>query len=285
MLYILFSITCNILVSIFLKLAKRYEVDVRQAVMWNYSIAAVLTWLFLKPQLTDLQLQNTPWAVYISLGILLPALFVVIALCIRHTGIVRTDVAQRLSLLIPIFASFIIFQEELSPLKITGIAVGFAAIICSIPWNSSESTAADSYGWIYLLIVFIGMGFIDVLFKQIAGSGVPFSTSLLFIYSLAFILSLGGIFILSAAKKLQFSWKYLIPGWILGITNFGNILFYLKAHQAIADRPSLVFASMNIGVIAAGSLVGLWLFNEKLSRLNKIGIFLAFAAIFIIFNS
>lgn len=286
MLYILFSITCNILVSIFLKLAKRYEIDVRQAVMWNYSIAGVLTWLFLEPKFADFQLQTIPWAVYISLGILLPALFVVIALCIRYTGIVRTDVAQRLSLLIPIFASFIIFQEELSPLKIIGIGIGFAAIICSIPWGSSKNTVkTNSHGWIYLLVVFIGMGFIDVLFKQIAGSGIPFSTSLLFIYSLAFILSLAGIFILSAAKKLQFSWKYLIPGWLLGIANFGNILFYLKAHQAIADRPSLVFATMNIGVIAAGALVGLWLFNEKLSLLNKIGIFLAFAAIFIIFNS
>jgi drug/metabolite transporter (DMT)-like permease len=69
---------------------------------------------------------------------------------------------------------------------------------------------------------------------------------------------------------------------MLGIANFGNILFYLKAHQAEASRPSLVFSAMNIGVIAAGSLVGLWLFNEKLSRLNKAGIVLAVISILVI---
>jgi multidrug transporter EmrE-like cation transporter len=39
---------------------------------------------------------------------------------------------------------------------------------------------------------------------------------------------------------------------------------------------------MNIGVIALGSLVGLWLFKEKLSRLNYMGIGLAVLAILLI---
>jgi multidrug transporter EmrE-like cation transporter len=39
---------------------------------------------------------------------------------------------------------------------------------------------------------------------------------------------------------------------------------------------------MNIGVIALGSLVGLWLFKEKLSRLNYMGIALALLAIVLI---
>jgi hypothetical protein len=31
--------------------------------------------------------------------------------------------------------------------------------------------------------------------------------------------------------------------------NFGNILFYLKAHQDFSESPSTVFAGMNLGVI------------------------------------
>ncbi|MFD2146525.1 hypothetical protein [Mucilaginibacter antarcticus] len=47
MLYILLSICCSVIVSVMLKLAKRYQVDVVQAVMWNYVVAIALTWLFL----------------------------------------------------------------------------------------------------------------------------------------------------------------------------------------------------------------------------------------------
>jgi hypothetical protein len=43
-------------------------------------------------------------------------------------------------------------------------------------------------------------------------------------------------------------------GGLVGAFNFGNILFYLKAHQAFADNPSTVFAAMNMGVIILGVL-------------------------------
>lgn len=285
MVYILLSITCNIIVAILLKQARRYEIDIKQAIVWNYSIAALLTWIFYTPELRGLDFQSLPLGIYVTLGVLLPALFVVIGVSIRETGIVRTDVAQRLSLLIPVFAAFVLFNEDLSPIKAGGIFVGFIAVICSIPWGTKADSKTGKGGWIYLLIVFLGMGLIDVLFKQIAVLKVaPFTTSLLVIYCLAFFLSIVTLLFLSF-KKAVFSVKHLVAGCILGIFNFGNILFYLKAHQAESDRPSLVFSAMNIGVIAAGSLVGLWIFNEKLSRLNKAGIVLAIISILIIFNS
>ena len=73
-----------------------------------------------------------------------------------------------------------------------------------------------------------------------------------------------------------------VVGWILGVANFGNILFYLKAHQALAGKPSTVFSAMNIGVVTLGAIVGLLIFKEKLSALNKLGIVLAIVAIVII---
>jgi drug/metabolite transporter (DMT)-like permease len=283
MIFILLSICCNVIVSILLKLARRYEVDVKQAIAWNYSIAAALTWFFFKPELSNLRLPDLPFPVYLTLGILLPSLFVVIAGSVRYTGIVRTDVAQRLSLLIPVFAAFILFSENLSPLKFSGISIGIAAVICSIPWEIKSEKKASSFGWIYLLVVFVGMGIIDVLFKQVAVfKKVPYTSSLQIIYIIAFVVSIIFLLFLFLTKKAKFEWKHVFSGWMLGIANFGNILFYLKAHQAEASRPSLVFSAMNIGVIAAGSLVGLWLFNEKLSRLNKAGIVLAVISILVI---
>ena len=64
--------------------------------------------------------------------------------------------------------------------------------------------------------------------------------------------------------------------------NFGNILFYVRAHQAMPDSPAVVFASMNIGVVVLGTLVGVLGFGEKTSRLNRIAIALAVLAIALI---
>src|ERR1700760_3266809 len=103
MVYILLSICCSVVVSVLLKLARRYQIDVYQAITWNYSMAIILTLIFLKPHLHNLQ--AAPVYIYSLLGVLLPVLFVVMASAIRYTGIVRTEIAQRLSLVIPIISA------------------------------------------------------------------------------------------------------------------------------------------------------------------------------------
>lgn len=276
MIYIFLSVCCSVFVSVLLKLAKRYEIDTRQAITWNYTIAALLTWIIYKPEIPEISV------VYISLGILLPSLFVILALSIRYTGIVRTDIAQRLSLFIPVLASFFLFSETQSVLKIAGIFIAFTAIIFSIPWQKHDSK--NSRNWLYPLIVFIGMGVIDILFKQIAKTtSVPFTSSMIIVFPLAFLLSISYLLYLYLRDKMKFRLVNLICGWILGIANFGNIIFYLKAHQALSNSPSLVFSSMNIGVILLGSATGVFIFKEKLSRLNYWGIVLALISIAVLY--
>lgn len=269
------------MVSILLKLAKRYHIDVLQAITWNYSTAIFLTWLIFKPNLhQQLYIHSN---IYLSVGILLPVLFLIIAASVRVTGIVRTDVAQRLSLVIPIIASFLLFTEALNILKIIGIIGGIIAILCTIPWNQRSAGRAGKMTWVYLLIIFVGIGIIDVLFKQIAlFKDVPYTTSLFVIFILSFIVSAIILLVQILRKKTKFSWPHILIGWFLGLANFGNIIFYIKAHKALADSPLTVFAAVNIGVIITGAVVGLAVFKEKLSLVNKIGLVLAIIAIVII---
>ena len=285
MLYIFFSICCSVIVSIMLKLAKRYHIDVYQAITWNYSTAVLLTWIFLRPGFNGIR--DAPVFTYLLLAALLPSLFVILAVSVKLSGIVLTDIAERLSLVISILAAFLLFGEEISGLKFAGILLGFAAIICTIPWQKKNGgKQAHPKAWLYLLTVFAGMGLVDVLFKQIAAfKTISYGTSLFIVFVLAFIFSLAGLFYQVIAKKMRFSWPHIFIGWILGIANFGNILFYLKAHKALAKQPSVVFSAMNIGVIVFGALAGLIIFREKLTLLNKAGLLIAVAAIIIIANS
>jgi drug/metabolite transporter (DMT)-like permease len=280
MIFILISVCFSVLVSVLLKLAKRYDIDNRQAIAWNYTIAGLLTWLIYKPEIPSMN--ESIYPVYFILGFLLPSLFVILGLSIRYTGIVKTDIAQRLSLFIPVIASFLLFYEEQSTLKIIGISIAFLAIIFSIPWQK-EINAKKSF-WIYPVLVFIGMGIIDTLFKQIAKTTtIAFTSSLLVVFMIAFVVSFSYLLYLYLFKNIKFTLINMACGWILGIANFGNILFYMKAHQDLAKQPSLVFSTMNIGVILLGSAVGVFIFREKLSRLNYVGILLAIISILFLY--
>ncbi|MEO5830484.1 MAG: EamA/RhaT family transporter, partial [Rhodanobacter sp.] len=78
---------------------------------------------------------------------------------------------------------------------------------------------------------------------------------------------------------IRFNARSAVAGLLLGLANFGNILFYLYGHRALPQHPALVFASMSIGVVALGAVVGLLLFRERLSGLNLAGVGLAVIAI------
>ncbi|MBB5440773.1 multidrug transporter EmrE-like cation transporter [Pedobacter sp. AK017] len=282
MIFLFFSICCSVTVAVLLKLARRYKIKIVQAVTWNYLFAIVLSLIFYKPSFSEL-ISAPINSVYIALGILLPVVFWFLAGSIRGIGIVKTDIAQRLSLFIPILASYFIFKEQFNTMKIAGLAVGFVAIFFTLYKKTAQKN--QGLNWLYPILVFLGFGVIDILFKKIAQiTVIPYTSSLIVVFILAFILSLASIFYLSVVKKQKLEFINFVCGCILGFFNFFNILFYLKAHRAMADNPSIVFAAMNMGVIIAGSLVGIFIFKEKLNKLNYWGLFLALMAIVLITN-
>ncbi len=282
MIFVLFSILCSVLVSIILKLARRYEINTTQLIAWNYPTALLLNVLFYRPDIGAISFNAANTSLYLTLGFLLPALFLAIAASIRYTGIVRTDIAQRVSIFIPLIAAFVIFNEDPSMRSLLGIGLGLLAIFLSIQWGADRGKAGRKY-WVYPMIIFFGMGLIDILFKQVAQhQEVPYTTSVFFIFLIALLISFAYIGIRIFRRKESFSLGSMVWGVGLGIFNFGNILFYMKAHRAIPENPSVVFSAMNVGVIALGALVGLLIFKEKLSTLNKFGILLAVISILII---
>ena len=97
--------------------------------------------------------------------------------------------------------------------------------------------------------------------------------------ALAFPVALGLAVTLSRRAGRRFTARSLAGGLLLGLLNVGNILCYLRAHQALPHDPALVFALMNLGVVALGTLVGTLAFGERLGRLNAVGVLLAAVAI------
>jgi drug/metabolite transporter (DMT)-like permease len=279
MIYILISICCSVTVAVLLKLARRYKINIIQTVTWNYLFAIILGYFFFKPQISDLVVVPAP--IYIALGILLPVIFWFLAASIKNIGIVKSDIAQRLSLFIPILAAYFIFHEQMSNLKLFGLFIGLLAILLTLVKKQKGNQATTN--WIYAIVVFLGFGVIDILFKKLAqAQAIPYTSSLIIIFAIAFLVSILSICYEVFYKKQQLALVNFLFGGVLGLFNFGNILFYLKAHQALAQHPSTVFAAMNIGVIILGSVIGITLFKEKFSRINYVGLTLALGSILII---
>ncbi len=299
LLYLLASVACSVAVAAMLKLARRWQVDVRQAILANYAVAALLCWLMLRPDPAALLTPQTPWLVLAALGVLLPSGFMAMALAVRHAGVVRSDAAQRLSLFIPLLAAFLLFGEPPSARKLGAIALAFGALFfllrrtggsggATAPAEGARETsvlavavstaaaAADRRAiWLWPLAVWVAYGVVDILFKQMARAGTAFAGGLLLAFALAGALTLAYLL----WRRVRWAPRHLAAGMALGVLNFTNILTYIRAHQALPEHPALVFASMNMGVITLGTLVGAVVFREPLTRLNGLGLALALAAI------
>ena len=281
MLYLILSIFCSVSVGALFKISRRYTVNNLQIVGFNYVFALLFCLITFTPDLAAID-TTAPFIVYGSLGILLPVVFLFLIASIASIGIAKTDAAQRLSLFIPILAAWFIFGEVFSTYKVVGILIGFLGLFFILSKPSTTSTS----NWKYPVFVFLGFGIIDILFKKIAlYTVVPYTTSLFVVFAIALVVILVPIGYELGTKKQTITSRNVLFGFLVGLFNFGNILFYLKAHKAFSESPSTVFAGMNMGVIILGSLIGIFAFQDKLSKRNYTGLVLALIAIIIIVKS
>src|SRR5690606_15094400 len=107
-------------------------------------------------------------------------------------------------------------------------------------------------------------------------------SAMFIIFAMAMLVAFGMLLYFLGVEKQRFSIPAVGYGIVLGTFNFCNILFYMKAHRALPENPSVVFTGMNIGVISLGALVGVLFFKERLSRLNYLGIVLSMVSVLII---
>ncbi|MFZ7142232.1 EamA/RhaT family transporter [Avibacterium avium] len=280
--YLFLAIACSVAVSVLLKVARKFNVVIEQAIAFNYLVALLLSYFLLQPDFqgqgfTDFIVQNENSAIFLSLGLLLPSVFIIMSKAVEFAGIVRSDAAQRLSLFLPILAAFVLFDEQLSQSRIISLILAFSALFCLI--NKPREKGLSVKGGLSLLAVWFGYGVIDILFKQTAKMGSAFPTTLF----IAFALAMCVMFMYLLIKRTQWNGASLLAGIVLGGLNFMNILFYIRAHQSFSQNPTLVFAGMNIGVICLGALVGAIVFKEKISKINGVGVVLGISAILSLF--
>lgn len=97
--------------------------------------------------------------------------------------------------------------------------------------------------------------------------------------STAFLVSLilGSVILIVKSKHEKFALKNILTGIILGLLNWYSTYYFLIALDLF--DVSIVVPVINVGIVAISSIIGYFLFKEKLSRVNWIGVFIAMIAI------
>ncbi|MGO2340413.1 MAG: EamA/RhaT family transporter, partial [Psychrobacter sp.] len=98
MMYLTIAVLCSVAVSVLLKILRQKNIDIRQTIVAGYPVASLLTWFLLKPEVGGLAEFGSAWGIIVALGIMLPAVFIILGRAIESVGMVATDAAQRLSL-------------------------------------------------------------------------------------------------------------------------------------------------------------------------------------------
>jgi drug/metabolite transporter (DMT)-like permease len=258
----------------------RFKVNTSNAIVVNYWVAATLS-ILLDPSGIPLEKAPIePWFFQaIIMGFLFITLFNIIAKSTQHNGVSVTTVANKMSLIMPVMFSIIVLHDGVNIVKVIGIVLALLAVYLTT--KSDNRSAVDKRYIIYPFIVFIGSGIIDTLFKYndeftLGENGLEPFVSWIFITS-----SLLGLFVLIfqyVREKSLPDRNSIIAGFILGFPNYFSIYFLLKSMN-IGIEGSVVIPLNNISIVAVSALSGIFIFREKGTRSNMIGLLLAIIAI------
>lgn len=291
---ILAAALCSVCVSILFKLCKQRGIDSMQMLMWNYVIASTLCWIWFKPDFSHLSMSNTPWWIIILLALLLPSIFLILGQSLQRAGMIKTEIAQRLSVVLSVLAAYLLFQEKFNLLKLCGLALGIAAVL-SLVGSTQTRLVPDpalviskpntgvakrpslllNSASLSLLLVWVGYAVVDILLKYTSSLGLQFAVTL----NLTFILACAVCLSVVLVKKSLWRMHAIGAGLLLGGMNFANIALYVQAHQLLKDSPAVVFAGMNILVVVLGAVAGGLIFKERFNTRLMLAIIFGIAGV------
>ena len=274
MLEIIYSISASTIIFILFRVFGRLNLDVFQAVVFNYFSAFLCGYIFFYSDLQgDWEIENW-WYYSLILGALFISIFNLMGRSSNSNGIGLTSIATKISLLISIIFTILFYKEGFTILKILGII--FAAIsivLISFPKKGAKLKESG-----ILIAIFLGSGLIEIVLSIANKSAIHSGISSVFT-SVSFlssgIIGLVVLGIMVATKSKKFCVKSMMAGIVLGIPNFFSIYFLVEALKKSNISTSSVFGIINISIVILSFVIGILAFKEKPKLIHIIGVLAA----------
>lgn len=260
--FLLLTILCSTSIALILKYSDTKKGEPIVLLAGNYLVASVIALtLIIFSRASLFSFQTLIFGA--GLGLLFVLSFFAYAKAISYAGTGLATTSSRLSVIIPILFSILIFNElpnELHLLGFTFTLITFILFYFSVKRNHKHGEGLLKY--LFLVAVFIGIGINDFAIKVFKSWRPEQEESffVFFIFSSAFVYSI--IFIL--IKKIKIIRQTALWGIALGVPNVFSTIFLLAALTVLPAI--LVYPLMNVGIILFTTLLAFLIWKEKLNR-------------------
>jgi len=281
MFYLLLSILCSSIIFVLFKFFDKYKISNIQAITVNYFIAVLLGYFTTQENISFQIVIDKPWfSIAAASGIMLMVTFLIYAVSVQKAGIAITSVLGKMSVIIPVLLGFMMFQEKITWIRITGIILAMAAFVLTLQ-RSSKQKAKLKY-IILPVLLFFGNGFNDCFFKIAQELYIrdDYTTFLITAFFVSMVIGVVIMLVLLIGKKEKLHYKNVVAGIMLGIFNWFSTYFFLVGLSYF--DVSVFVPVFNASIVCIAALTGYFFFREKLSKTNIIGIILAIIAIILI---
>ncbi len=278
MAFLIASILFSASILVLFRYFKQWGIDNLQAIIVNYVVAAAIGFASHEGASSLGIIVEKPWfPVSIILGILFIGVFFLFALSSQVAGVAITAVASRMSVVIPVTAAFLLFDETATLTKIFGIALALPAFYLTFKKKRNEKVAFLTL--LLPLAIFIGTGSNDLLMKYTEYHYLQddLFQLLAVVFTLSLVIGVIILLVRVVLGKTVLQTKNIAAGLALGMVNFYSTYFMFRSMEYFDS--SVMFPVLNIGVVSLAAFSDALLFNEKFSTANRIGIGLALLAI------
>ncbi|MFN9581160.1 MAG: EamA/RhaT family transporter, partial [Bacteroidota bacterium] len=129
MIYLLLSIVFSVITVSFFKLFEKYGVHTISAIVLNYISCVRLGNISGEYAVSLSPFYNEPWFLdTLVLGALFISIFMSIGLTAQKLGVSVSMLAAKLSVVVPVCVAFFLYDETITPLKLTGILLSMVAV-------------------------------------------------------------------------------------------------------------------------------------------------------------
>jgi drug/metabolite transporter (DMT)-like permease len=279
------AIVCASFLFIVFKYFKIFDIDSRQAIVFNYFTAAALSFfLHYHNNISHIHEAGSIWLPAFFIGFLFITVFNLTSYTTRKLGLAVASVAAKMSVAIPVSVGIFMYSEQPGMVRIFGIGIAMLAVwFISTGNKNDEKPSAEKNGWTWMLpvLLFLGTGLVDGSIKYAQAEFMNDSNRYL-VMTLLFCSAgtLGALKLISdyAAGNAVFHFKNVWGGICLGVFNYFSLHFLVISLEVPGAQSAVIFAVLNVGIVLMSTLYAIFVFKEQLNLMNKAGILLSLLA-------
>ena len=308
MLFLFLAVACSLAIGMIFKHTGRQKMDRVALLTVNYAaavgVAGVLLSLGGRGAGAGLTWSPSLLALSVGTGALLIAGFFVLMLATDVAGMSLAIGVMRVSVVIPFLASWLVWNEVPTLAQGVGMALAGVAFFL-IAWQSptQEAVLADAgadadlppsptavltstaparvFG--VLALTFVMGGAVDVTMKAFEESFGATNSRVLFLllaFGVAFLIGAAIVLVRGLRRGVWPEQRTVLWGTGLGVINYGSLEFILRAIEQLPG--TFVFPANNIAIVVLAAVLGVAVWNETLTRPNRVGLGLAVLALLLL---